>query len=137
MERVVLDGFAKVHPKTDDNIAWAARLPQEISVTNKISGLPAAEPIVPTKGSGSNGVAADKTLSDGTASAVSTAQTSDHVTLTDSARSLQKIEEAVAKTPVVNANKVAAVKQAINSGTYQINVARVAGKLLQFERGLK
>jgi negative regulator of flagellin synthesis FlgM len=137
MERVVLGGFAKVHPKPYDNIAWAARMPQEISVTNKISGLAAAEPIVPTKASGSNVVATDKSLVDGSASAVSTTQTSDHVTLTDSARSMQKIEEAVAKSPVVNADKVAAVKQAINSGTYQINAAQVAGKLLQFERGLK
>jgi negative regulator of flagellin synthesis FlgM len=112
-------------------------LPQEISVTDKISGLSAAEPIVPTKNSGSSGVAADKPQSDGSASAVSTAQASDHVTLTDSARSLQKIEEAVAKAPVVNAHKVAAVKQAVNAGTYQINAAQVAGKLLQFERGLK
>lgn len=106
-------------------------------MTNKISGLSAAEPIVPTKGSGSNGVAAEKPLGDVSGSVVSTAQASDHVTLTDSARTLQKIEEAVAKSPVVDANKVAAVKQAINSGTYQINASRIAGKLLQFERGLK
>jgi negative regulator of flagellin synthesis FlgM len=65
------------------------------------------------------------------------AQTGDTVTLTDSARSLQKIEEAVAKAPVVNASKVAAVKQAIHSGTYQVDAGRVAEKLLQFERGLK
>ncbi len=105
-------------------------------MTNKISGPSAAEPIAPTKGSGSNGVAAEKALGDASGSVVS-AQTSDHVTLTDSARTLQKIEEAVAKSPVVDANKVAAVKQAINSGTYRINASRIAGKLLQFERGLK
>jgi negative regulator of flagellin synthesis FlgM len=50
---------------------------------------------------------------------------------------LQKIEEAVAKTPVVDANKVAAAKQAISSGTYKIDAARIAGKLLNYERGLK
>ena len=133
----MLGEIAKVHAIADDNIAWAARLPQEISVTNKISGLSAAEPIVPSKGSGSSSVAADKGLSDASGSVVATTSTSDHVTLTDSARTLQKIEEAVAKSPVVDANKVAAVKQAINSGTYQISVSRIAGKLLQFERGLK
>ena len=105
-------------------------------MTDKISGISIAEPVAKPTGSGSNAVAADKSQKEGSA-ATSKAQTADHVTLTDSARSLQKIEEAVAKTPVVNAAKVAAVKQAINSGTYQINVARVAGKLLQFERGLK
>ena len=50
---------------------------------------------------------------------------------------MQKIEEAVAKTPVVNADKVAAVKQAISSGTYKIDAGRIAGKLLKYERGLK
>jgi flagellar biosynthesis anti-sigma factor FlgM len=38
---------------------------------------------------------------------------------------------------VVNADKVAAVKQAISSGNYKIDAGRVAGKLLKYERGLK
>jgi negative regulator of flagellin synthesis FlgM len=133
---VVLDEFSKVHPNPDDNQVWAVRLPQEISVTDKISGISTAEPIAKPAGSGSNGVQTDKSSGEGSAAA-STAQTGDHVTLTASARSLQKIEEAVAKTPVVNADKVAAVKQAISSGTYQVDAGRVAGKLLQYERGLK
>lgn len=105
-------------------------------MTDKISGISIAEPVAKPTGSGSNAVVADKSQGEGSAAA-STAQTADHVTLTDSARSLQKIEEAVAKTPVVNAAKVAAVKQAINSGTYKIDPAQVAGKLLKYERGLK
>jgi negative regulator of flagellin synthesis FlgM len=110
-------------------------LPQEISVSDKISGISTAEPIAPAKGSSSNGVVTDKSQSEG--AAATTAQTGDHVTLTDSARSLQKIEEAVAKTPVVNAGKVAAVKQAISGGTYQIDASRIAGKMLKYESGLK
>jgi negative regulator of flagellin synthesis FlgM len=132
----VLDEFTQVHPNPDDNHAWAVRLPQEIAVTDKISGISIAEPVAKPAGSGSNAVVADKLQGEGSAAA-STAQTADHVTLTDSARSLQKIEEAVAKTPVVNAAKVAAVKQAINSGTYKIDPAQIAGKLLKYERGLK
>jgi negative regulator of flagellin synthesis FlgM len=131
-----LDEFTQVHPNPDDNHAWAVRLPQEIAVTDKISGISIAEPVAKPTGSGSNAVVADKSQGEGSAAA-STAQTADHVTLTDSARSLQKIEEAVAKTPVVNAAKVAAVKQAINSGTYKIDPAQIAGKLLKYERGLK
>ncbi len=110
--------------------------PEEISVTDKISGISTAEPVAKPAGSGSNGVATDKLQSEGSSPA-SAARTQDHLTLTDSARALQKIEEALAKTPVVNAHKVAAVKQAISSGTYQIDAGRVADKLLNYERGLK
>jgi negative regulator of flagellin synthesis FlgM len=133
--RVVLGEFVKVHPKPDDNSAWAYRLPQESSVSDKISGISTAEPVAPAKGS-SSGVVTDKSQGEGSAAAA-TAQTGDHVTLTDSARSLQKIEEAVAKTPVVNADKVAAVKHAISSGTYKIDAGRIAGKMLKYESGLK
>jgi negative regulator of flagellin synthesis FlgM len=107
-------------------------------VTNKISGYQATEPLAPTKGSTAGGAAAEKAQGDATTGAsATTTQTGDQVTLTDSARSLQKIEEAVAKAPVVNAAKVAAVKQAVTAGTYKIDAGRVADKLLQFERGLK
>jgi negative regulator of flagellin synthesis FlgM len=111
--------------------------PRRISVTDKISAYSAAEPVAPIKGSNSNGVAADKAQSEASAAGAAASKTGDTVTLTNSARSLQKIEEAVAKAPVVNASKVAAVKQSIHSGTYQINAGRVADKLLHFERGLK
>jgi negative regulator of flagellin synthesis FlgM len=131
-----LGELVKVHPYPDDNSAWAAWPPQEISVTNKISGISTAEPVAKPTGSGSNSLVADKSQAEGSSSAA-TAQTADHVTLTDSARSLQRIEEAVAKAPVVDAGKVAAVKQAISAGTYQIDAGRVAGKMLKYERGLK
>jgi negative regulator of flagellin synthesis FlgM len=106
-------------------------------VTDKISGFSTAEQVAPIKGSNGNGVVADKPQGEASASTASTAQTGDQVTLTDSARSLLKIETAVAKTPVVDAAKVAAVKQSIGSGTYKIDAGRIAGKLLQFESGLK
>ena len=104
-------------------------------MTDKISGISTAEPIAKPTGSGS-GVVTDKSQGEGSA-APAAAPAKDHVTLTDSARSLQKIEEAVAKTPVVNADKVAAVRQAISSGTYKIDAHRVAGKILKYESGLK
>jgi negative regulator of flagellin synthesis FlgM len=105
-------------------------------VNAKISGISTAGPIAKPAGSGSNGVVADRSQGEGSAAAAA-AQSADHVTLTESARSMQKIEEAVAKTPVVNADKVAAVKHAISSGTYKIDAGRIAGKLLKYERGLK
>ena len=105
-------------------------------MTDKISGISTAEPIAKPAGSSGNGAVADKSQADGSPASAA-AQTGDHVTLTDSARSLQKIEEAVAKSPVVDSLKVAAVKQAIGSGTYKIDAGRIAGKLLKYERGLK
>lgn len=106
---------------------------------DKISGYKATQPLAPLKGSKGSAPVADQSGSDapaGTAS-VAASQASDHVTLTDSARSLQKIEEAIAKAPVVDTAKVATIKQAVSSGTYQIDSGRVADKLMQFERGLK
>jgi negative regulator of flagellin synthesis FlgM len=104
-------------------------------VPAKISGYSTSEPIAPAKGSNTGGVAADKPQGDAAPSAAS--QTGDHVTLTTSARSLQKLSEAIAQAPVVDAAKVAAVKQAVNNGSYKVDSARIADKMLQFENGLK
>jgi negative regulator of flagellin synthesis FlgM len=109
----------------------------EISVPVKISGYSTPEQIAPVKGSNGGSAVADKLQSDSPATAQPTAQTGDHVTLTDSARSLQKLSEAIASAPVVNAAKVASIKQAVNSGTYKIDAGSVADKLLKSERGLR
>jgi negative regulator of flagellin synthesis FlgM len=104
-------------------------------VATKISGYP-SEPIAPLKGSTTGHVAADKPQAD--ASSLSSAsQTGDHLTLTSTAQSLQKLSEAIAQAPVVNASKVASIKQAVSDGTYQADSGRVADKILQFESGLK
>ena len=105
-------------------------------MTDKISGFSAAEPVAPIKGSSSNAAATEK-QGEAAGTHAAAAQSADQLTLTSSARSLQKIEEAIAQTPVVNSSKVAAVKQAISAGTYQVDSGRVADKLLQFENGLK
>ena len=106
-------------------------------MTNKISGYSAPEPVVPVKSSNNGGTVADKLQNDGPAATKSGTPAGDQVTLTSSARSLQKLEETIASTPVVNAAKVAAVKQQLSSGTYQIDSSRVAGKLLQVDGGLR
>jgi negative regulator of flagellin synthesis FlgM len=105
-------------------------------VTDKISGFSAAEPVAPVKGSSSHAAVTGK-QGETAETNTSATQSADQLTLTSSARSLQKIEDAIAQTPVVNSSKVDAVKQAISSGTYQVNSASVADKLLQFESGLK
>ncbi len=106
-------------------------------MTDKISAYSASDPIAPIKGSNSNGVVTDKPQQGESSAGAAASQAVDTLTLTDSARSLQKIEETVAKAPVVNASKVAVVKHAINSGIYRIDAGSIADKLLNFERGLK
>jgi negative regulator of flagellin synthesis FlgM len=106
-------------------------------VSNKISGYAAGEPLAPVKGSNTQGAVADKSQGEAAAPPAAAAQSADHVTLTNSARFLQKVEESVAKAPVVDTAKVASVKQAVRSGTYHVDAGRVADKLLQFESGLK
>jgi negative regulator of flagellin synthesis FlgM len=107
-----------------------------ISVASKISGYPTSEPLPPLKGSNTGSVASDKPATDAPAASAS-AQTGDHVTLTTSARSLQKLSDAIAQTPVVDASKVASIKQALSGGSYAVDSSRIADKMLQAERGLK
>ncbi len=107
---------------------------------NKITGYTATEPRTPVKGSSGNGHVVDKPQIGGAGTGAGTAaaaSTADQVTLTGSGRAMQKLADAVAATPAVNAGKVAAVKQSIQNGTYQVNSGQVASKILQFERGLK
>jgi negative regulator of flagellin synthesis FlgM len=105
-------------------------------VTQKIGGFSASDPVATLKGSRSGAVSQkDGEAAGGTN--VATTQTGDQVTLTNSARSLQKLEEAVSNAPVVDSAKVASVKQSVESGTYQVNPSNVADKMIKFERGLK
>jgi negative regulator of flagellin synthesis FlgM len=101
-----------------------------------ISGYSTSEPLAPPKGSSTSGVAADKPDT-GTAAPSSSSQTGDQVTLTTSARSLQKLSDAVTQAPVVDSAKVSAIKQALANGSYQVDAGRVADKMIQFENGLK
>ena len=102
----------------------------------KIDGYSTSEPLAPPKGTSTGGVAPEKAPPEGAASP-SGSQTGDQLTLTTSARSLQKLSAAVAQAPVVNSSKVASIKQALANGTYQIDPSSTADKMLQFEQGLK
>src|ERR1700678_4208059 len=108
----------------------------DTSVTDKISAFSTADPVAALKGSNGNGVVADKSQGEASAANAPAPHAGDTVTLTNSARSMQMIESAVANAPVVTSAKVAAMKQAVNSGTYQVNAGQVADKMLQFEREL-
>lgn len=60
-----------------------------------------------------------------------TEQTSTSVSLGSTATQLGKMEASMANTPVVNASKVAEIRQAISEGRFQVNTGVVADKLIQ------
>jgi negative regulator of flagellin synthesis FlgM len=68
------------------------------------------------------------------AAADKAAGSSDTVRITQSGLLMSKLEELVQSTPVVDDERVAAIKAALASGTYEIDDQRVADKMLRFER---
>lgn len=68
------------------------------------------------------------------AGAADKAASGDTVSITQSGLLMSKLEEIVHGTPVVDNERVAAIKDAIASGTYEIDDQRVADRLLRFER---
>jgi len=57
----------------------------------------------------------------------------DSVSLTDTAARLRKLESTLSELPEVNSERVADIQRAIADGSYQINVGKIADKLLDFE----
>jgi flagellar biosynthesis anti-sigma factor FlgM len=55
----------------------------------------------------------------------------DRVDLSPSAKMIKKIEEVALSAPDTRADKVAALKQKVASGTYQVNSDELAGKMLK------
>jgi negative regulator of flagellin synthesis FlgM len=60
----------------------------------------------------------------------------DTVSLTDTAQTLRGIEQSLEKVPVVDAQRVEAIQQAISNGTYQVDSNRIAERLMGLERQL-
>ena len=60
----------------------------------------------------------------------------DSVTLTNSARTLQRLGDAIAASPVVDGNRVEAVKSQIAQNTYKVDSLKVAAKLLASDQEL-
>jgi negative regulator of flagellin synthesis FlgM len=60
----------------------------------------------------------------------------DQVSLTTAAQQLRDLEQNVAAQPVVDADRVAAVKDALTNGSYAIDPERIAGKLMSLEKAL-
>ena len=59
-----------------------------------------------------------------------------NVSLGSTAAQLKSMESSMANTPVVNAAKVAEIKQAISEGRFQVNTSLVADRLMSTVRDL-
>jgi negative regulator of flagellin synthesis FlgM len=85
-------------------------------------------------------VGTDKSVSrarDGAANpAESASKPANPVRITHQARQLAALEQTVNTLPVVNEAKVAALREAIENGSYQVVPERIADKLLRMDREL-
>lgn len=102
-------------------------------MTEKING----QGFRPTDTAGARRSEAAKAASGQThARKAETPSSADTVSITPSALLMAKLGEVVRNAPVVDNERVAALKDAIASGTYQVDAQRVADRLLKFERDL-
>jgi negative regulator of flagellin synthesis FlgM len=65
-----------------------------------------------------------------------TGHSSDRVSLTGEARQLQELETRLASEPVVDSQRVEAVRSAVENGTFTVNPERIAEKLMSLEEAL-
>jgi len=68
--------------------------------------------------------------------AAATQTGSDRVSLTGEARQLQELETRLASQPVVDSQRVEAVRSAVENGTFTINPERIAEKMMSLEEAL-
>lgn len=84
-------------------------------------------------------VGTDKPVSrarDGATGSTQAAAQGSPVRITDQARQLAALEQAVQSMPIVNEARVAAIKLAIEEGRYEVAPERIAENLLRMEREL-
>lgn len=75
--------------------------------------------------------------SDATATPAQAAVTANSpVRITDQARQLAALEQALQDLPAVNEGRVAEIRLALEEGRYEVNPGRIADKLLRMEREL-
>jgi len=75
-------------------------------------------------------------VNSGGSSAPQSAPRSDSVQITQSARALNSLSEAVNGTPDIDTSRVASLQQALSTNSYTINPERIANSMLQLEQEL-
>ena len=76
----------------------------------------------------------DKNSSSGTSGEAG--NTSDRVSLTGEARQLQDLAAQLASEPVVDSQRVEAVRSAVENGSFTVNPDRIAEKMMSLEQAL-
>jgi len=104
-------------------------------VANRIKGLDGGA-IGPGSGNPIEKVNVSKPVTPAGAEPSPAAET-DSVHITQSARALASLSQAVQDTPDIDSARVAAVQQQIESGQYTVNPDRIASRLLQLEQDLR
>jgi len=100
-------------------------------VTTKITGYQNR----PVQVGGDKAVA--RTRDEAKSSAAGSAAQSSPVRITDQARQLAALEQALQELPVVNEAKVAEIRLAIEEGRYEVAPERIAEKLLRLDQELR
>jgi len=73
-------------------------------------------------------------IDSGKKAAIKNAERNDSIAITAMAQGIKKALESSSSVAVVDADRVAAVKQALADGSYQINAERIAEKMIQYEK---
>jgi negative regulator of flagellin synthesis FlgM len=71
-----------------------------------------------------------------TAEAAPSPPQGDSVHVSDSARAMASLAQAVSDTPDVNMGRVTQIQQSITTGSYRVNPERIADSMLRLEREL-
>jgi negative regulator of flagellin synthesis FlgM len=100
----------------------------EINGTNSRPPVEAADPRKPADEQGQTAASSASTSPAG--------GSTDKLSLTNQAAQLQALEEEIAALPAVDTQRVQEVQRSLATGSFQVDAARVADKLLSFEAGL-
>lgn len=73
-------------------------------------------------------------IDSGKKAAIKNTERNDSIAITAMAQGIKKAFESSSSVAVVDADRVAAVKQALADGSYQINAERIAEKMIQYEK---
>ena len=104
-------------------------------MTNRIKGLGGGS-IGPDSSNPIERVRGSTPVNSATAENSSSAPQGDSVHVSDTARTMTALSQAVVETPDVNMGRVSSIEQALTTGSYRVNPERIADSILRLEQEL-